>query len=59
MGHFGYLTISKNRENKRNPSVFILIQHTLGKESFFTREILSWENGEILHLSTLFLLGLF
>lgn len=56
MGDFRYLAISKNREKH---VIFILIQDTLNEDNFFTREILSWEDGEILYLSSLFLLALF
>lgn len=52
----GDLAISKNREKH---VIFILIQDTLNEDNFFTREILSWEDGEILYLSSLFLLALF
>lgn len=58
MSDLGYLAISKNRGKKGITSVFILIQDTQNEESFFTREILSWEDREILHLSSLFLLVL-
>lgn len=56
MGNLGYSATSKKREKH---VIFILIQDTLNEESFFTREILSWEDGEILCLSSLFLLALF
>lgn len=56
MGDFGYLAISKNREKH---VIFILIQDTLNEDNFFPREILSWEDGEISYLSSLFLLALF
>lgn len=59
MSDLGYLAISKNRGKKGITSVFILIQDTQNEESFFTREILSWEDREILHLSSLFLLVLY
>lgn len=59
MSDSGYLAISKNRGKKGITSVFILIQDTQNEESFSTREILSWEDREILHLSSLFLLVLF
>lgn len=35
---------------------FILIQDTVNEDTFLTREMLSWEDGEILCLSSLFLL---
>lgn len=59
MSDLGYLAISKNRGKKGITSVFILIQDTQNEESFFTREILSWEDREILHPSSLFLLVLY
>lgn len=39
--------------------IFILIQDTGNEDSFLTREILSWEDGEILCLSSLFLFAFF
>lgn len=59
MSDLGYLAISKNRGKKGITSVFILIKETQNEESFFTRETLSWEDREILHLSSLFLLVLY
>lgn len=39
--------------------IFILIQDTVNEDTFLTREMLSWEDGEILCLSSLFLFALF
>lgn len=60
---FGWLAVSKNREKKRGTHLSLYSNSGYSKQRkfffFFTREILTWKDGGILCLSSLFLLTLF